>query len=93
VDFYIAKAKVYERFRGRLNDRQEETIAPAENYMIITKTSRATTTRDLQDLVEKDDFGEGTAEAIQKNLRAIDRGASLKSRIQSGEKWVFNLGI
>ena len=67
VDFYIAKAKFYERLRGRLNERQEKAIArlfkegidgfkgglSAENYISITKTSRATATRDLQDLVEK----------------------------------------
>ena len=40
-----------------------------------------------------DHFGEGPARAIQKNPGTIDRGASIKSRIQSGEKWVFNLGI
>src|SRR5229473_1887775 len=67
VDFYIAKAKLYERLRGQLNERQEKAIArmfregidgfkgglSAENYISITKTSRATATRDLQDLVEK----------------------------------------
>jgi Fic family protein len=50
-----------------LNERQEKAIArmfregidgfkgglSAENYLSITKTSRATATRDLQDLVEK----------------------------------------
>jgi Fic family protein len=67
VDFYLAKAKLYERLRGRLNERQEKVIArmfrqgidgfkgglSAENYIRITEASRATTTRDLQDLVEK----------------------------------------
>ncbi|HMK78815.1 MAG TPA: Fic family protein [Xanthobacteraceae bacterium] len=67
VDFYIAKAKLYERLRGRLNERQEKVIArvfragidgftgglSAENYISITRASRATVTRDLQDLVEK----------------------------------------
>jgi Fic family protein len=67
VDFYIAKAKLYERLRGQLNERQEKVIArmfregidgfkgglSAENYIRISKTSRATATRDLQDLVEK----------------------------------------
>ncbi len=70
LDFYIAKAKFYERLRGRLNERQEKTIArmfregidgfkgglSAENYISITGTSRATATRDLQDLVEKGAF-------------------------------------
>jgi Fic family protein len=67
VDFYIAKAKLYEWLRGRLNERQEKVIArmfregidgfkgglSAENYIGISKASRATATRDLQDLVEK----------------------------------------
>ena len=66
VDFYIAKAKFYEKFRGKLNERQDKVIArmfkegidgfkgglSAENYISISKTSRATATRDLQDLVE-----------------------------------------
>jgi Fic family protein len=67
VDFYIAKARLYERLRGQLNERQEKVIArmfregldgftgglSAENYISITKASRATATRDLQDLMEK----------------------------------------
>jgi len=67
VDFYLAKAKLYEKLRGELNDRQEKVIArmfregingfkgglSAENYITIAKTSRATATRDLQDLLKK----------------------------------------
>jgi Fic family protein len=67
VDFYVAKAKFYQRFRGKLNERQEKAVArmfrdgidgfkgglSAENYISITQVSRATATRDLQDLVEK----------------------------------------
>ena len=67
VDFYIAKAKFYERLRGKLNERQEKAIVrmfregtdgfkgglSAENYIAITEASRATATRDLRDLVEK----------------------------------------
>jgi Fic family protein len=67
VDFYVAKAKLYDRLRGQLNERQERVIArmfregidgfkgglSSENYISITKTSRATATRDLQDLVAK----------------------------------------
>jgi Fic family protein len=70
VEFYIAKARFYETFRGKLKERQEKVIArmfkegidgfkgglSAENYISITKTSRATATRDLQDLVEKGAF-------------------------------------
>jgi Fic family protein len=67
VDFYVAKARFYERLRDKLNERQEKVIArmfeegtdgfkgglSAENYIAITTTSRATATRDLTDLVEK----------------------------------------
>src|SRR5581483_6533659 len=67
VDFYVAKAKFYERLRGQLNGRQEKALArmfnegidgfkgglSADNYISITQTSRATATRDLQDLVKK----------------------------------------
>ncbi|TIS91875.1 Fic family protein [Mesorhizobium sp.] len=67
IEFSVAKAKFYGRFRGQLNDRQEKVIAcmfregidgfkgglSAENYITITRTSRATATRDLQDLVAK----------------------------------------
>ena len=65
VDFYVAKAKFYERFRGRLNERQDKAVArmfkegvdgfkgglSADNYIAIAKISRATATRDLQNLV------------------------------------------
>jgi Fic family protein len=67
VDFFVGKAKFYERFRSRLNERQDRVIArmfkegidgfkgglSAENYISIARTSRATATRDLHDLVEK----------------------------------------
>ena len=65
VAFFIAKAKFYDQFRDRLNDRQAKVIErmfregldgfkgglSAKNYITMTGTSRATTTRDLQDLV------------------------------------------
>lgn len=67
VDFCIAKAKLSEKLRGKLNARQEKVLArmfregldgfkgglSAKNYIGIAKTSRATATRDLQDLVDK----------------------------------------
>ena len=67
IDFYVAKAKFYERLREQLNERQAKVIArmlkegidgfkgglSAENYISIASTSRATATRDLHDLVEK----------------------------------------
>jgi len=67
IDFFVAKAKFYQRQRGTLNERQAKVIArmfqqgidgfegglSAETYISISKTSRATATRDLQNLVEK----------------------------------------
>jgi Fic family protein len=67
VDFLVAKAKFFDRMRGQLNERQEKVLLrvfreghegfegglSAENYIRITGTSRATATRDLQELVEK----------------------------------------
>jgi Fic family protein len=67
VDFHLAKAKLHARLKGLLNERQDKVIArlfregidgfkgglSANNYIAITRTSRATATRDLQDLVEK----------------------------------------
>lgn len=68
VEFAVTKAKFYERHRGQLNERQAKAVArmfregvdgfkgglSAENYIAITQASRATATRDLQDLVSKD---------------------------------------
>ena len=67
VAFYIGKGRFYDRFRDAFNERQEKAVArifregpsgfkgglSAENYIAITRTSRATATRDLHDLVEK----------------------------------------
>ena len=67
IDFLIEKTKMLDRLRGHLNERQEKAVLrmaregpngfkgglSAENYLAITGTSRATATRDLQDLVEK----------------------------------------
>jgi Fic family protein len=67
LDFLIGKTKFFDQFRGQLNERQEKVVTrmfregpngfkgglSAENYIRITGTSRATATRDLQDLVEK----------------------------------------
>jgi len=66
IEFLIGKTKLYDRLRGQLNSRQEKALArmfaegpdgfkgglSAENYIKITTTSRATATRDLQELVE-----------------------------------------
>ncbi|MFH1428208.1 MAG: Fic family protein [Candidatus Margulisiibacteriota bacterium] len=67
ISFFIEKARLFDRVRGQLNPRQEKVLIrmfkegiegfagglSADNYISITKTSRATATRDLQSLVEK----------------------------------------
>jgi Fic family protein len=67
VEFLIEKTKLLNRLRDQLNPRQEKVLLrmfeegpegfkggmSAEKYIRITEASRATATRDLQDLVEK----------------------------------------
>ncbi|RYY25314.1 MAG: Fic family protein [Chitinophagaceae bacterium] len=76
IGFTLKKVKFYDRFSKQLNERQLAAISrmleegpdgfaggmSAKKYMIITKTSKATATRDLQDLAVKTafiPFGEG----------------------------------
>lgn len=70
IDFLIAKTKLYGLLKDSLNDRQEKVLQrifkeglggfkvglSAENYISITKATRPTATRDLNDLVEKRAF-------------------------------------
>lgn len=65
IDFTLKKTKFIDRHKGQLNDRQRKAILrmlespegfeggmTARKYVSITKTSKATATRDLQELVE-----------------------------------------
>ncbi len=66
IQFLIDKTRLYDQLRGKLNPRQEKGLErmfregpsgftgglSAKNYLAITKTSRATATRDLAELVE-----------------------------------------
>ena len=68
IEFLIKKTRLFDRLRGQLNTRQDQALArmfragpegftgglSTQNYISITKTSRATATRDLQDLVDKE---------------------------------------
>lgn len=84
VEFIINKAKFYEKYHTLLNDRQRKVIArvfkegpmgfkgglSAEKYISITGASRATTTRDLVELVsygalQKTGVGKGTRYLLQ----------------------------
>lgn len=67
LHFLIIKSKMLSALSGKINPRQEKILLrmfaegiegfsgglSAENYIAITKASRATTTRDLADLIEK----------------------------------------
>ncbi len=67
IEFIIEKTKLYDRLRGKLNERQKKVIErmfregidgfkrglSAENYIAITGAPRTTVTRDLNDLVAK----------------------------------------
>ncbi len=68
IDFIIDKTRLLDRLGGQLNERQEKAILrmfkagiagfegglSADNYRRITGAPRATTTRDLSDLVKKE---------------------------------------
>jgi len=67
VNFLMAKSKLMNDLKGQINERQEKVLMrmfgegikgfsgglSAENYISMTKASRATATRDLADLVKK----------------------------------------
>jgi len=66
IDFTLRKARFFDRYRDRLNERQHRVIQRmleegpdgfkggmnARKYMAIAKTSKATATRDMQYLLE-----------------------------------------
>jgi Fic family protein len=70
IDFTLRKAKFFDKFQNRLNERQLKIIKrmleegpkgfaggmSAKKHIAITQTSKPTATRDLQDLVEKGIF-------------------------------------
>jgi len=70
IEFTLKKARLFDRYRDLLNDRQFIIIKRmleegpqgfeggmnARKYVSLTKTSKATATRDMQDLLEKGIF-------------------------------------
>lgn len=70
IDFTLRKTKFFDRFQSQLNERQMKVLKrmlekgakgftggmSARKYIAITQTSKATATRDLQDLVERGIF-------------------------------------
>ncbi len=67
INFLMTKSKLMNELKGKINKRQEKVLIrmfgeglegfsgglSAENYISISKTTRATATRDLADLVKK----------------------------------------
>jgi len=85
IEFSLYKTRFFDSFRNELNDRQMKVIRRvlkegregfegginAKKYMAITKTSKATATRDLQVLQEKKIIskkGQGRSTAYILNL-------------------------
>ena len=70
IEFILKKTKFFDSFESQLNERQLQVIRRmlkegikgfqggmnATKYIAISHTSKATATRDLQDLVEKQVF-------------------------------------
>ena len=70
IDFTLKKTKLFDRFKDQLNERQMQILRrmleegpkgfeggmSAKKYMTITGASKATATRDLQDLADKEIF-------------------------------------
>lgn len=68
IQFLVAKSKLFTSLAGKINPRQEKALLKmfergplgfegglsAENYIAITKASRATATRDLAELISLD---------------------------------------
>ncbi|MEQ9402857.1 MAG: Fic family protein [Cyclobacteriaceae bacterium] len=85
ITFTVEKSKFFDRYKDQLNERQVQVAnrmldegpkgfeggMSAKKYMAIAKITKATATRDLQDLVEKEAFvvsGGGRSTKYQVNL-------------------------
>jgi Fic family protein len=85
IDFTLKKTRLFDRFRDRLNERQQQIVRrmleegpegfkggmSAKKYMSMTGASKATATRDLQDLADKGLFvpsGGGRSTSYKMNL-------------------------
>ncbi|MFQ5544318.1 MAG: Fic family protein [Nitrospiria bacterium] len=88
IAFTLKKTKFFDRFRGQLNERQHRVARrmleegpkgfkggmSTKKYVSITHTSKATATRDLQNLVEKGVFissGRGRSTRYEVNLGLV----------------------
>jgi Fic family protein len=85
IEFTLKKTRLFDRFRDQLNDRQQQILRrmleagpegfkggmSAKKYMSMTGASKATATRDLQDLADKGvlvPFGGGRSTRYTVNL-------------------------
>ena len=85
IDFTLKKTRLFDRFRDQLNERQLQIVRrmfeegpegfmggmSAKKYMSMTGASKATATRDLQDLADKGLFvpsGGGRSTSYKVNL-------------------------
>lgn len=85
IAFTVKKSKFFDRFESKLNERQLKVVKRmleegakgfeggmnARKYTALTKASKATATRDLQDLVEQGAFkvsGGGRSTSYQVNI-------------------------
>ncbi len=97
IDFLLEKTRFHDRYRGRFNARQEKVIArmfregtggfkgglSAANYITIADTSRATATRDLQELVALGAMSQtGTLKSTRYYLN-IDHASGRSVRVQA----------
>jgi Fic family protein len=84
TEFIVKKVKFFDKFKSNLNNRQLKVVErvfreglhgfkgglSAENYIRITGTSRATATRDLQDLIHQNAFTKtGTGKGTRYQIR------------------------
>lgn len=106
IEFTLKKVKYFDRFHAKLNDRQLRVITRmfeegtggfaggmnAAKYIGITKTSKATATRDLQEMVE---MGALTPVGSGRNSRYEIKNSSLTDKLlpklkrkqSSGLRW------
>ena len=95
VDFLIEKTKFYDQHKNQLNERQLKVIdcivkevstgfegsLSAKKYIVMTGASRATATRDLQNLVEqKVLIQEGSGKGTRYQLNFCARKKQYKIR-------------
>lgn len=83
IKFTLKKTKLFDRFQDKMNGRQLKAVQrmleegpegfkggmSTKKYMVITKASRATATRDLQDLAKLGVFiQEGGGQSVRYNV-------------------------